>query len=124
MNNAEQFFRSTCGKCGIFIDSAYCKEVENQGYKCGGCGTICSYDKNEIGAGQAYFVRMSNIDEKRKDVAKRITLRSGIENFVKTAGLYGWIVTEYTPITKNGHEPVIKVNTTTKFKPQLQTAGG
>ena len=108
----EKFFRSSCNTCGLFIDSAYCEEVEGQGYKCGGCGSICSYDLNEVEESQKFFVRMSHIDGVQKDKAGQITLKRGITNFIKTAGEAGWLITEYTPITSRGNEPVVRISTT------------
>lgn len=117
----DKFFRSTCGKCGLFVDSTYCEEVEGKGYRCAGCDTIAPYSANTAGHGQKYYIRMSHIDG--RDKAGQITLKCGIENFVRTAGFKGWLVTEYTPITPSGNEPVVKVETTVNYKPQIETRG-
>lgn len=114
-------FRASCEVCGLFIDSAYCKEIEGKGYECSGCKTVCSFDRNQIKPIEVktYFVEMRHINGKKKDVAGRIHLkRMSIESWIKTAGNYGWHVSSYTPVIKGkeGMEPVVKVDTHTSDK--------
>jgi len=121
--NDDFLFRATCQKCGMFVDSSYCNEVKGKGYSCIRCGAVCLYDLNQVKDGQMFFVRASHIDGKKKDVGGRITLAYGIEKFIESAGNYGWMVTEYTPITKDGKQPVVKVDTTNSFKPEMVKTG-
>ena len=105
-------FRAACPVCGLFVDSAYCKEVEGKGYECQGCKTTCKYDLNTIKPveARAYFVRARHISGRKKDVAKRIHLSlMPIERFVELAGKYGWAITEYTPVDEGTKETILKV---------------
>ena len=100
---ADDFYRGICAKCKRPIDSTYCKKV-SKGYECAHCKTL-----HPVNHGTIFHIHMSHIDNKKKDVDGRITLKTGIEKFIEAAGNYGWIV-EYSEIGFEDNSDIIKVN--------------
>lgn len=100
----KNFYRATCSKCGLAIDSVHCKHVTD-GYICATCGQLHPI--------KFYLIRMANIINKKFTIGRFHS--NNISAVVKALGNNGWVPSELAQITfdeKKGDgvmSPLIKI---------------